>query len=60
MSAIIVNKKGIGQENVRRGKMNMPKEKLNQETLLRVAIRMVRLLFMHWLLPVGQCLVCGL
>jgi hypothetical protein len=49
MFAIIVNRKGIGQENVKRRKMNMLKEKLNKETSSKVAIKIVRLLFVHWL-----------
>jgi hypothetical protein len=53
---IIVNKKGIGQKNVKRGKMNMLKEKLNQETLPRIMIKVVMLLFMHWLLHVKPML----
>jgi hypothetical protein len=50
MFAIIVNRKGTKQESVRRRKMNMLKEKLSKETLLKVAIKMVRLSFVHWLL----------
>jgi hypothetical protein len=56
MSTIIVNRKGIGQENVRKGKLNMLKEKPNQETMLRITIKMVKLLFMHCLLLVKPML----
>ncbi len=56
MFAIIVNRKSIRQESVRRRKMNMLKEKLSNETLLKVAIKMVRLLFVHWLLLVKPML----
>ncbi len=36
--------------------MNMLKEKLNQKTLSKIVIRIMRLLFMRWLFPMKPML----
>jgi len=56
MSTIIVNSKGHWARECKKRKNEYAKKKLKQETLTRIAIRMVRLLFMHWLLLVRPML----